>query len=274
MLSDRELIKLAIDEDLGTGDITTDAILGRSSGTVNAVVAAREQGVLSGSELIELVFQGLGSSVKIERLIEDGSEFEKGTVLAELGGDTATILKGERLVLNFLSHLSGVATHTARLARIISDYNAKLLDTRKTTPLLRKWEKRAVVHGGGVSHRMGLYDHVLIKDNHIAAAGSIEAAIARARANCSPVHKIEIEIDSLDHLETVVELEVDWVMLDNMSADDVRKAAAYCNGKVILEASGGITAETIVEYAKTGVDYISSGDLIKGARPIDIGIDF
>ena len=125
-----------------------------------------------------------------------------------------------------------------------------------------------------MNHRMGLYDHVLIKDNHIAAAGSIEAAIARARANCSPVHKIEIEIDSLDHLETVVELEVDWVMLDNMSADDVRKAVAYCSGKVILEASGGITAKTIVESAETGVAYISSGDLIKGARPIDIGIDF
>ncbi len=275
MLSDKDLIKLALLEDVGTGDITSAALLKNARlKPAGAIIAARSAGIVSGEELVQLVFDEIVGEEVIRFVVRDGHEVVPGDVVAEISGKPENLLMGERLALNLLSHMSGIATHTRKLVRLINDYKAKLLDTRKTTPLWRKWEKRAVRDGGGLNHRMGLYDHVLIKDNHIAVVGSIEDAVKHARRNVSPVYKIEIEVDSIDAFKEALSCGVDWIMLDNLSVEEVSLAVGENAGKVVLEASGGINESNIVEYAKTGVDYISTSDVIKGARPLDFGIDF
>ena len=198
MLDDRDLIRLAILEDLGTGDVTTESVLREShTSRSHARLIAREGGVLSGSGLVRLVFEELKSDIEVDFNLKDGEEFHDGSVIASLRGDPRDLLAGERLALNLLSRMSGSATHTRMLVKLIANYSTELLDTRKTTPLWRKWEKRAVLHGGGVNHRMGLYDQLLIKDNHIKAAGGIERAIESARDNSTPIYKLEVEIARL-----------------------------------------------------------------------------
>ena len=285
MLSDRDLIRMALAEDIGHGDVTTDAIFGRGEGAraaqSRAVIAARGAGIVSGMELVKLVYRELTQEfgfdtdavvVAIDK--SDGARVEPGDIAARLEGATPAILMGERLALNLLSRMSGVATATERLVALIADTRARILDTRKTTPLWRKWEKRAVVDGGGVNHRMGLYDHVLIKDNHIVAAGSVREAILLAKRNAPPVCRIEVEIDKLEDLEDAIAAGADWIMLDNMKPPQVAIAVERAAGRVILEASGGIDEHNIAEYAKAGVDYISTSAMTHGARPLDFGMDF
>ncbi|MEP0813553.1 MAG: carboxylating nicotinate-nucleotide diphosphorylase [bacterium] len=275
MLNDLELIKLALAEDIGTGDITTEAISSVvSAREASASLVARESGVLSGSQLVHFVYSALPGVVEVRFRSADGARFDSGATIADLRGDPKTILTGERLALNLLSRMCGVATRTRQLADLISDTETEILDTRKTTPLWRKWEKRAVLHGGGVNHRMGLYDHVLVKDNHIRAAGGLRKALEAARDGSSPVYKLEVEIESLADLETAIELGADWVMLDNMSPADVKKGVEIARGRVVLEASGGINASNIREYAETGVDYVSSSEITQSARPLNLALDF
>ena len=275
MLSDKELIRLALLEDVGAGDITSSAVLKNARlKPAGAIIASRSNGVVSGEELVMLVFDEIVGEEVIRFVIPDGHEVVPGEVVAEISGKPENLLMGERLALNLLAHMSGIATQTRRLVRLIHDYNAKLLDTRKTTPLWRKWEKRAVRDGGGLNHRMGLYDHVLIKDNHIAVVGSIQDAVKHVRRNASPVYKVEIEVDTWDGFAEALECDVDWIMLDNFQPGDVARAVEAAAGKVVLEASGGINESNIVEFAKTGVDFISTSDIIKGARPLDFAIDF
>lgn len=275
MLTDKELIKYALAEDIGHGDVTTGAIFGKDPSHVSSAdVVMRRAGVLSGIGLLKLVYSKFdGVTVRVNA--SDGDYVEKGDAIAEIYGPTAGILTGERVALNLLSHMSGIATYTSKLVAMIpGESRTCLLDTRKTTPLWRKWEKKAVADGGGVNHRMGLYDHILIKDNHIVAAGSIAEAVTRARVNSSPVYKIEIEIDRLEDVRTALDLGVDWIMLDNMAPVDVASVVEVVNGKVVLEASGGINERNLVDYAKTNVDYISTSELTRAAHPLDIGMDF
>jgi nicotinate-nucleotide pyrophosphorylase (carboxylating) len=199
MISDHDLIKLALLEDVGTGDITSSALLKNARlQPAGAIIAARSAGIVSGEELVKMVFDEIVGEEVIRFVVKDGHEVVPGDVVAEISGKPENLLMGERLALNLLSHMSGIATQTRKLVRLIENHKARLLDTRKTTPLWRKWEKRAVRDGGGLNHRMGLYDHVLIKDNHIAVVGSIEDAVKHARRNVSPVYKIEIEVDSYE----------------------------------------------------------------------------
>jgi nicotinate-nucleotide pyrophosphorylase (carboxylating) len=279
MLSDRDLIRLALSEDIGHSDITADAVFGRGGAARSrAVIAARAPGVVSGTELVMLVYselcRELGGNAEVAFEKSNGERVSAGEVVARLEGSTTAILAGERLALNLLSHMSGIATTTAKLVALIAGSRTRILDTRKTTPLWRKWEKRAVVDGGGVNHRMGLYDHILIKDNHIAAAGSVREAVLRVKGNASPVYRIEVEIDSLGDLEGAIECGADWVMLDNMNPANVAIAVVQTAGRVILEASGGIGEHNIVEYAQTGVDYVSTSTLTHGVQPLDFGMDF
>ncbi len=275
MLTDRELIKYALAEDVGHGDVTTDSIFGKNNAHVSSAdVKARRAGIVSGIDLLNLVYSEF-KGVAVRPSVSNGEQVEKGDTVAEIYGPTAAILTGERLALNLLSHMCGIATYTSKLVALMpSDCRTRILDTRKTTPLWRKWEKKAVVDGGGVNHRMGLYDHILVKDNHIVAVGSIVDAVKRVRAFASPVYKIEIEIDKLEDLQPALDIGVDWIMLDNMTPALVAQAVEIVKRKVILEASGGINESNLAEYAKTNVDFVSTSELMRSAHPLDLALDF
>lgn len=220
------------------------------------------------------VFELLDESVEVGALVADGDAVEAGTVLARVSGSAQTILAGERVALNLLGHLCGVATATRALVDRVEGTRATVIDTRKTTPLWRALEKMAVVAGGGRNHRMGLYDQVLIKDNHIQAVGSPAEAVRRAREHVGDSMKVEVEIERVDDLESVIEAGADIVMLDNMTPAEMRRAVQDAAGRVELEASGGITLETIRDVAETGVDYISVGWITHSAPALDVALDF
>lgn len=266
-------IKQALEEDLGgAGDITTNACVPHDTIT-NASIIARKAGVISGISFAMGAFQ-LNNVHDFRPEKSDGEKVVPGETIASLEGPARGILSAERVALNYLGHLSGIATATAALVEAVNGTGAKIVCTRKTTPGLRAFEKYAVRCGGGHNHRFGLYDAVMIKDNHIAAVGGIKKAIEACRTSVGHTVKIEVEIDGLDQLDAALSGGADIIMLDNMSPDDMRKAVKQTDGRAILEASGNVTLETVRAIAETGVDIISSGWITHSAPNLDVGLDF
>lgn len=270
------IVRSALLEDLGrAGDITTDAIVGEDAPSIAAAILARKPGRIAGLGVALLAFSLLDDTIRIERLLPDGADVEAGQTVARVRGSARTILSAERTALNFLCKLSGIATATRAFVHAVEGTGAAIACTRKTTPGLRSLEKYAVRVGGGRNHRYGLDDAVLIKDNHIAAAGSLRTAIERVRSSVGHLVKIEIEVDTLDQLQDVIAIGgVDAVLLDNMSLDQLREAVKLSAGKLVLEASGSVNLEAVAGIAKTGVNVISSGWITHSAPALDFGLDF
>jgi nicotinate-nucleotide pyrophosphorylase (carboxylating) len=267
------IVRAALIEDLGrAGDITTDAIVPQGA-EVEAVIAARQPGVLAGLDAALLAFALVDPELRIERACTEGARIARGAVVARIAGRAHGVLAAERTALNLLSRLSGVATATRALADAIAGTKAKIICTRKTTPGLRTLEKEAVRAGGGANHRFGLDDAMLIKDNHIAIAGGVRPALERARRHAGHLVKIELEVDTLDQLAEALAVGVDAVLLDNMSPETMRRAVAMVDGRAVTEASGRITVETAPAIAATGVDLISSGWITHSAPILDLGLD-
>ncbi|MEH6628364.1 MAG: carboxylating nicotinate-nucleotide diphosphorylase [Motiliproteus sp.] len=264
-------VQRALDEDIGSGDIT--AALIPEQQTAVALVIAREKAVVCGVDWVNAVFQQVDPSVQVTWHVEDGSQVEADQALFRLEGSARSLLTGERCALNFLQTLSGTATRSRYYADLVKGTGVKLLDTRKTLPGLRNAQKYAVRCGGCFNHRIGLYDAFLIKENHIAACGSIAQAISQARSN-EPEKPVEVEVESLNEFQQALESGADIIMLDNFSLADMRKAVAINDGKAKLEASGGITDESLRSYAETGVDFISIGALTKDCKSIDLSMRF
>ncbi len=269
------LVRAALMEDLGAnGDITTLTVI-PADVTYDARLNARENAVVSGMQVAELAFRLVDPSLEVTTHFRDGQRCAKGDTLMEIRGSAASILSGERVALNFAGRLTGVATATAALVAETKGTRARITCTRKTTPGLRIVEKQAVLHGGGYNHRFSLSDAILIKDNHIAAAGGVQAALEATKARASHMMKVEIEVDTLDQLAEVLEVGgADVVLLDNMSPATLTEAVALVDGRLVTEASGNINRDTVAAVAATGVDYISSGALTHSYRTIDIGLDF
>ena len=269
------LVRMALTEDLAPmGDATTRAVI-PAGVTYCARLNAREAGVVSGMQIAAMAFRLVDPSLKIETLIADGQPCAPGDVLMTIEGSAASILMGERVALNFAGRMTGIATKTAGFVAQTVGTNTKITCTRKTTPGLRAVEKLAVTHGGGSNHRYGLSDAILIKDNHIAAAGGIRAVLNAAKAARSHMMRIELEVDRLDQMEEALSIGgADVILLDNMDTPTLVKAVALNAGRVTLEASGNMKLERIAEVAATGVDYISSGALTHSASTLDLGLDF
>ncbi len=269
------MVRAALLEDLGTyGDVTTRAVIPAET-TYDAAINAREPGVVSGMQVAEIAFRLVDPALRVDTLIPDGSVVKPGDRLMTIKGKAASILSGERVALNFAGRLSGIATKTAAFVAETRGTATRITCTRKTTPGLRMVEKQAVLHGGGFNHRYSLSDAILIKDNHIAAAGGIKAVLDAARAVASHMMKVEIEVDTLDQLAEVLEVGgADVVLLDNMDTPTLSKAVAMVAGRVVLEASGNMTLGRIAEVSASGVDYISSGALTHSAQTLDLGLDF
>jgi nicotinate-nucleotide pyrophosphorylase (carboxylating) len=265
-----ETIRLALEEDVGPGDCTTSLLIPEKKKS-SAQYIAKENLILAGLPFASLVFQLLDQTVRFRPFFADGDSIKKGTIIAEVSGYTSVLLKGERVSLNLLQRLSGIATLTGIYVEKIRGFKTKIVDTRKTTPCLRFMEKYAVSTGGGYNHRFGLFDGILIKDNHIKAVGSIPKAIERAKGS-HHLSKIEIEVGNIRGLRDAIKAGADVVMLDNMSVADMRKAVKLSNGRVVLEASGGVTLNNIREIAETGVDLISVGALTHSAPAVDISL--
>lgn len=266
-----ELIEAALSEDIGDGDITTEAVIDNDLiGT--AVIISREEGCIAGLPIAKRVFEKLDPKIQFEMLVKEGERVQANTHLARLRGRISSILKGERVALNFLQHLSGIATLTAKFVERASPYGVTITDTRKTTPCLRALEKYAVRVGGGSNHRFGLHDAILIKDNHIRAVGSISEAIKRAR-NYAPNEKIEVEAQTLDDVREALEAGADIIMLDNMDIETMREAVKLIGGRAIVEASGNITLENVSEVASCGVNFISVGKITHSAPALDLALD-
>jgi len=267
-------VRAALLEDLGlAGDITSTAVIPAAHRS-KLVMAARKPGVIAGLDTAELAFQLVDPQVSLTRHIEDGSAVKPGDVIATIEGPSRALLTGERTALNFLGHLSGIATVTAGIVASVAGTRASVVCTRKTTPGLRALEKYAVRAGGGMNHRFSLYDAVLIKDNHVAIAGGVSEAIRRAKAGVGHMVKIEVEVDTLDQLHEAMEVGVDAVLLDNMTPDELRAAVDIVAGRAITEASGGITPATAAAIAASGVDLLSVGWITHSAPTLDIGLDF
>lgn len=267
-------VREALAEDLGSrGDITTDATV-RADATAVATFGARRAGVIAGLAVAEAAFQAIDPRVTFEALVRDGDAVAAGAVVARVDGSARAMLTAERVALNFLCHMSGIATLTRRYADAISGTRARIIDTRKTAPGLRAFEKYAVRCGGGGNHRSGLYDAILIKDNHIVAAGGVESAVAAARAHAGHMVKVEVEVGTLDELAQALKHPIDAVLLDNMHVTVLRRAVEMVGGRALTEASGGVTLETVRAIAETGVDLISVGALTHSAPILDLGLDF
>ncbi len=263
------LIKLAIEEDVGEGDITSLATIPANL-RAKAEIRAKQDLIISGLEAARRVFAAIDRSVSWKTVLREGDRCNKGDVIALLEGSARSLLEGERTSLNFLQHLSGIATQARLYADAVKGTNAKVLDTRKTIPCFRSLEKQAVKSSGCENHRMGLYDHFLIKNNHITAAGSITTALERAKAARKTGQKIEIETRTIDDVKEALAGGADVIMLDNMSVDQVRDEVAVVKGKALLEVSGNINLENIRAYAETGVDFISVGAITHSAPAADI----
>jgi nicotinate-nucleotide pyrophosphorylase (carboxylating) len=265
-----DVIRRALAEDIGHGDITTSLLIPEETRS-KARVIAKDTFIVAGLPFLKEVFRILDPSVSLNCFFHDGNQVAKGDSIAELSGKTRSLLEGERVALNILQRLSGIATLTSRYVESVKGYKAKVLDTRKTSPCLRYMEKYAVRTGGGVNHRFGLFDGILIKDNHIKAVGNVGEAIRRARDG-HHLAKIEVEVGSVRALKEALDARADIIMLDNMSVDDMRDAVAAVAGRALLEASGNVTLERIQEIAATGVDYISVGALTHSAPSADISL--
>jgi nicotinate-nucleotide pyrophosphorylase (carboxylating) len=264
------VVYAALAEDVGAGDVTTEATVDPDA-SGEAVLLVKEPGVVCGLDAAEAVFRALDEDIRFVTLVDEGAAVDGETVVARVTGLERAILTGERTALNFLGRLSGIATLTRTYVDAIAGTGAAILDTRKTTPGLRVLEKHAVACGGGRNHRLALDDGVLVKDNHLRAAGSIAAAVERLRA-ATPL-PIEVECDTLDQVSDALDAGADALLLDNMSPDELREAVALARGRARLEASGGITLENVREVAETGVDEISIGALTHSARSLDVSLE-
>ncbi len=273
----RDAVRRALDEDVGSGDATTLATVPETA-TARARMVAREPLVACGLAFAEAAFREMSTDLEVRRMARDGEKLAQGGQLLSLTGQARAILTAERVALNFVQRLSGVATLTAQFVEAIRDTNARILDTRKTTPGWRRFEKYAVAAGGGQNHREGLFDMVLIKDNHLAALhdekpNPVIGAVRRARKQY-PSLKVEVEADTLDQVEQALEARADIVLLDNMNLEQLRAAVSLNRGRCRLEASGAVNLSTVRAIAETGVDFISVGALTHSARAVDIALDF
>jgi nicotinate-nucleotide pyrophosphorylase (carboxylating) len=267
-------VAAALEEDLAlAGDITTDSII-PAEAEGEAAIVLRNPGVVAGLDVAEAAFKALDSDMGFKRLANDGDKIAAGGVVAEISAQTRALLTGERTALNFFGRLSGIATLTASFVAAVEGTKARIACTRKTTPGLRAFEKYAVRCGGGVNHRYGLYDAVLVKDNHIAAAGSLAKALERLRARGDHLVKVEVEVDTLDQLEAALRFPIDAVLLDNMDVATLKQAVKLVAGRVTTEASGGVTLENVGEIASTGVDLISVGALTHSPRNLDSSLEW
>ena len=267
----KALIQTALDEDIGSGDITTDNLIDPEL-TGRCVIIAKEPMVLAGMDIARQVFQHLDTRMEFQALLSDGDRAETGACLAHIRGNLAALLKGERTALNFLQRLSGIATNVTSYVQLLEGTSVRLVDTRKTTPGWRVLEKYAVRVGGAHNHRMGLYDGVLIKDNHIAAFGGVSGSISHIRKHVSHLVKIEVEVSTLAQVEEALQVGVDVIMLDNMSLADIKAAVALIQHAALVEVSGNVTQASLPALAGTGVDIISIGALTHGARSVDISM--
>ena len=265
-------IRRALEEDTGTGDVTTDTIV-PADASLHGRIVAKQDGVVAGLFVAEQVMLALSDQIKLVANVPDGSRVSRATVLADVEGPARALLTGERTALNFLGRMSGIATLTRRFVDAVAGTKAVILDTRKTAPGLRITDKLAVRLGGGQNHRTGLFDMVLIKDNHIDFAGSITAAVERVRASDTSL-EIEVETRTLDNVREALALGVQRILLDNMSIETMREAVRLCDGKAKLEASGNVTLDNVLEVAGTGVDYISVGALTHSPRVFDVSLEF
>jgi nicotinate-nucleotide pyrophosphorylase (carboxylating) len=266
------LIDLALEEDIATGDLSTDAIIPARARAV-AGMTAKGDGVISGLEVARRVFERLDGETRWKPFVADGTPVKCGDLVVRLEAGYRALLGGERVALNILQRMSGIATATARYARELEGTGTRLLDTRKTAPGLRVLDKMAVVHGGGHNHRMGLHDMIMLKDNHIKIAGGIPAAVRQARVNLPLSVKIEVETTTLDEVRQAVEAGVDIIMLDNMTTDEMARAVRLVAGRARTEASGNMTVARLKEVAATGVDYISVGALTHSVTALDISMN-
>lgn len=269
-----EIIIRALKEDVGNGDVTTRSTVSADKEAYGRYIA-KESGIICGLFICERVFEILGGEVEITPLVKEGEYVNKGDIIATVRGNAATILMGERVGLNLMQHLSGIATMTRRTVDAIAGTDVKITDTRKTTPGLRILEKYAVRVGGGTNHRFNLSDGVLIKDNHIVASGSIKNAVASAKKSVPHTVKIEVEVENFDELYEALEAHADIIMLDNMSAEDMKKAVLIVDGRALTEASGNMgekTASELLDVARTGVDIISVGSLTHSVHAMDISL--
>lgn len=267
-----EHVKKALQEDIGFGDITTDYLTGDSD-RIYCQLNSRADGIFCGKDVFETVFRVLTDEIEIRFFKNDGDVIVKGDRIADIKGPAKAVLMGERTALNYIQRMSGIATETNRYMKEISDFKAKIADTRKTTPLFRAFEKYAVKTGGGSLHRFNLSDCAMIKDNHIKYAGSITNAVNNLRKNISHVHKIEVECDTYEQVKESLGCGADIIMLDNMSIDEMKKCVDLINGNAVVEASGNVNLNTIRDIASTGVDIISSSAIVAKAPTLDLGID-
>jgi nicotinate-nucleotide pyrophosphorylase (carboxylating) len=267
------ILKYALEEDIGTGDITTLSTIPENA-RAHGKYIAKDDGILCGINVVKRTFELLGADVEFTVYKTDGDEIKRGDIIAEVSGNAVAVLTGERVGLNLMQRLSGVATATRKAVDAVRGTKAKICDTRKTTPGLRVLEKYAVRVGGGTNHRFNLADGVLIKDNHIVAAGSITNAVAAAKKNVPHTLKIEVEVEDFDQLSEALEAGADIIMLDNMSVENMTRAVEITNGRALLEASGNMGERDLLEVAKTGVDLISIGALTHSVKALDISLKF
>lgn len=266
-----ELILMALKEDITSEDVSTNAVMPKAQkGTVNLI--AKEDGVIAGLEVYARVFTLLDEKTEIDFYCKDGDEVKKGQLLADVTGDIRVLLSGERVALNYLQRMSGIATYTREVAKLLEGSGVTLLDTRKTTPNCRVFEKYAVRVGGGSNHRYNLSDGVLLKDNHIGAAGSVSKAVSMAKAYAPFVRKIEVEVETLNQVKEAVEAGADIIMLDNMTPEQMKEAVKLIGGRAETECSGNVTRENIRSICEIGVDYVSSGALTHSAPILDISM--
>jgi nicotinate-nucleotide pyrophosphorylase (carboxylating) len=266
-----ELIKMALREDISSEDVSTNAVMPEAkTGEVDLI--AKQDGIICGMDVYERVFKLLDESTVVEKYVKDGDAVTKGQLMAKVKGDIRVLLSGERVALNYLQRMSGIATYTNAVAKLLAGSNTVLLDTRKTTPNMRIFEKYAVKCGGGQNHRYNLSDGVLLKDNHIGAAGGVKEAIKLAKAYAPFVRKIEIEVENLDMVRDAVEAGADIIMLDNMDTETLKEAIDIINGTAEIEVSGNVTAESIDRLRGLKVDYVSSGALTHSAPILDISL--
>ncbi len=270
LIMDR-LIKLALEEDIGNEDVTTNSVMPEyKRGRVKLI--CKQDGVICGLNVFERVFKLLDEHTIVEIFVKDGDEVKKGQRIAMVSGDIRVLLSGERVALNFLQRMSGIATYTRSVAKLLEGSKTKLLDTRKTTPNMRVFEKYAVRCGGGNNHRYNLSDGVLLKDNHIGAAGGVKRAVEMARAYAPFVRKIEVEVENLDMCREALDAGADIIMLDNMSVADMKKAVEMIGGRALTECSGNVTLENVARVKETGVDFVSSGALTHSAPILDLSL--
>ncbi|MEQ8402504.1 MAG: carboxylating nicotinate-nucleotide diphosphorylase [Roseitalea porphyridii] len=272
-----EAVRAALLEDLGrAGDITTNATIAPGA-RATATIASRQEGIVAGLPLVEAAFWLIGGDLRVTPHLSDGDRVAPGAIVAHISGNARALLSAERVALNYLMLLSGIATHTARFADAIAHTRARICDTRKTVPGLRTLSKYAVRCGGGANHRFGLDDAVLIKDNHIAVAGGVAGAVQAARAHAGHMVRVEIEVDTLDQLRAALPARPDIVLLDNMDVDTLRQAVAinraHNDGAITLEASGNVDLDTVVAIAETGIDLISTSKITMAAPTLDVGLD-